>query len=278
MDCLIIEGGGFKTGFTSGVLDAFQVANYRPFNLYFGVSGGSITASYFLANQYRQCLKAIKLLAKDEEFTQFTHTFGDEGYMDIDFLKKVAEKKAPLDLNAAMTSLKDAQVYFVATNRKNGKPAYLMPTKQNWLDILIASSTLPFVTKGHHKIQGEEYFDGGWSDPIPAKWAYKQGAKSILVIRTAPAERKTTQSLADYFGSLFYRDNQHLSNTFAKNHLLYNDAVEFLLNPPKELLVEQIAPAKELKSTTYTYTKKTISSDYRYGLDLGLQYIQQKRK
>lgn len=233
--------------------------------------------SYFLAKQYRQCIRAIKLLAKDKEFTQFTRTFGEEGYMDIDYLKMVAKEKAPLDLAAAMMSMRKAHVYFVATMRADGRPAYLTPDKNTWLDILIASSTLPFVTKGRHNIKGMEYFDGGWSDPIPAKWAHKQGAKRILVIRTAPAERKTKQSLADYFGSYFYRDNQHLSNTFAQSHLLYNDTVEFLLSPPKGLAVQQIAPIKDLKSTTYTYTPKTIMSDYRYGLDCGLNYIQNNR-
>jgi len=277
MTCLIIEGGGFKTGFTSGVLDAFQVAHYRPFDMYLGVSGGSITASYFLSKQYRQCIRAMKLLAKDKLFTQFTRTFGAEGYMNIDYLKNVAKEKVPLDLNIAMNSLKDARIHFVATNRMTGKPAYLTPTKQNWFDILIASSTLPFVTKGKHNINGIEYFDGGWSDPLPAKWAYQQGAKKILVVRTTPIEQKTTQSLADYFGSYFYKDNLHLQSAFANCHLLYNEAVEFLLAPPKDVIIEQIGPIKNLKSTTYTYTTKTIMSDYRYGLDKGLHYINQKQ-
>jgi len=277
MNCLIVEGGGFKTGFTSGVLDAFQVANYRFFDMYIAVSGGSITASYFLSQQYRECIKALKLIAKDEQFTQFTRTFGAEGYMDIDYLKMVAQKKVPLDLNAAMTAAKDAEVYFVATNRNNGKPAYLEPNKQNWLDILIASSTLPFVTKGIHKINGIDYFDGGWGDPLPAKWAYKQGAKHITVIRTTPTEHKSTQSMADYFGSIYYNSVPELSAAFAKSHELYNQGVEFLLNPPKGLVIEQIAPIKLLKSTTYTYTTKTIMSDYRYGLDKGLNYIAGKR-
>ncbi len=273
MKCLIVEGGGFKTGFTSGVLDAFQVANYRDFDQCIAVSGGSITASYFLSQQYRECIKALKLIAKDEQFTKFTRTFGSEGYMDIDYLKMVAQKKVPLDLNAAMTALRKTEVYFVATNRNNGRPAYLTPTKKNWLDVLIASSTLPFVTKGIHKINGIDYFDGGWGDPLPAKWAYENGAKHITVIRTTPAQMKSTQSMADYIGSIYYNAVPELSEAFAKSHERYNNCVDFLLNPPKDLIIEQIAPIKLLKSTTYTYTNKTIMSDYRYGLDKGLNYI-----
>ncbi|MEM1122322.1 MAG: DUF6363 domain-containing protein, partial [Bacteroidota bacterium] len=255
----------------------FQATDYRPCVLYFGVSGGSINATNILIKQYSQFVTAIRLLAQDVAFTQLTRTFGAQGYMDIDYLKRVAAEKVPLDLPTAMATLKTAQVYFVATNLATGQAAYLQPTKQNWLDILVASSTLPLATKGRHAIDDIDYFDGGWSDPLPARWAYEQGAKRILVIRTAPAERHTTQSYADYFASIFYRNNPHLKAAFANCHTFYNDSVNFLLNPPDDLIVEQIAPIKELKSTTYTYTNKTIMSDYRYGLDEGIKFVQKRR-
>jgi len=82
--------------------------------------------------------------------------------------------------------------------------------------------------------------------------------------------------MADYIGSIYYNAIPELSEAFAKSHERYNDGVEFLLNPPKDLIIEQIAPIKLLKSTTYTYTNKTIMSDYRYGLDKGLYYISKK--
>ncbi len=36
---LIIQGGGFRTAFSAGVLDAFLKNNYTDFSLYAGVSG-----------------------------------------------------------------------------------------------------------------------------------------------------------------------------------------------------------------------------------------------
>lgn len=271
--CLIVEGGGFKTGFTTGVLDAFQISNYRPFDLYLGNSGGSIAASYFLSHQYRQCIAAMKLLAKDKEFTKFTRSFGDQGYMDIDYLKQVADENVPLDLERGMATVRESEVYFVATHRETGLAHYLTPTKQNWLDILVASSTLPFVTKGTHRLNNTAYFDGGWSDPLPAKWAYNQGARKILVIRTTHQKFKSSQNLPNYLASIYYKNNADLCEAFANSHQRYNEGVEFIANPPKDLIIEQIAPIKLLKSTTYTYTNKTIMSDYRYGLDKGLYYV-----
>ena len=276
--CLIVEGGGFKTGFTAGVLDAFMGSTYKPFYQYIGISGGSIATSYYLTDQYRFCISAIKLLALDKHFTNFKRTFGAQGYMDIDYLASVAQEKVPLYVDKAVETSKDKAIYFVATNRESGKAEYLKPTQENWIDVLIASSTLPFVTKGKHYVNGLEYFDGGWSDPLPVKWAYEQGAREILVLRTWPSGHRSSQSWTDYLGSIFYNDSPGLKETFSNCHIKYNESLEFIENPPHDLIIEEIAPPKLLKSGTYTYSRKTIMSDYRYGLDRGLMYVQEKRK
>ena len=46
---LIVQGGGFRTGFTAGILDAFMVLGYCPFDQIIGNSGGAISASYYLS-------------------------------------------------------------------------------------------------------------------------------------------------------------------------------------------------------------------------------------
>ena len=43
---LILEGGGFKTSFSAGVMDAFQMQAHNPFDSYIGVSGGCIAISF----------------------------------------------------------------------------------------------------------------------------------------------------------------------------------------------------------------------------------------
>ncbi len=275
--CLIVEGGGFKTGFTTGILDAFLSSNYRPFQKYIGVSGGAIALSYFLSRQYRLCLSAIKLLSQDEHFTNFRRTLGAQGYMDIDYIAKVANEKVPFALEKALEYTNDSDINFVATRRESGQAEYLKPNMDNWIDAVIASSTLPFVTKGKHVIDGIEYFDGGWSDPLPVKRAYEQGAKEILILRTWPKGEKSSQSWTDYFGSIYYNDSPRLRDTFANCHKLYNESIDFIENPPSDLTIKEIAPKKLLKSGTYTYTNKTIMSDYRYGLDRGLIYVQEHK-
>lgn len=270
---LIVEGGGFKTGFTSGILDAFIVSGFDPFNSYLGVSGGAVATSYFLAKQYRYSLLSILNLAKDSNFLNYRRTFGEEGYMDIDMLATVAKDRVPFDLDEVIERCKGKVVEFVLTNRNTGNPEYMMPNKKNWLDVVTASCTLPFVTKGKHIVEGVEYFDGGWSDAIPAKRAYDHGAKRVTVLRTWPKDVHTKQSWADYFGSIYFKSIPGLQKAFESSYEKYNQSIDFINNPPDDLIVDQLCPIKLLKSGTYSYSKKTIMSDYRYGLDIGLKYI-----
>jgi len=275
--CLIVEGGGFKTGFTTGVLDAFLTTGYQPFNEYIAISGGTVAMSYFLSKQYRSCLKAIKILAKDKKFMNYRRTLGETGYMDIDFIAQVAQEKIPFDIDRALSLIQNCNAYFVATSRVTGSAKYIQVDKNNWIDAAVASCTLPFVTKGKHYIGNEDYLDGGWSDPLPVKWAYEQGARHITILRTWPLETRVSQTWTDYFGSIYFRSSAQLKHLFECAHDNYNNAVEFLENPPEDLIINQIAPIKLLKSGTFSYTQRSIMLDYRYGLDRGIQYVQKKR-
>jgi predicted patatin/cPLA2 family phospholipase len=276
--CLIVEGGGFKTGFTSGVLDAFITGQYGPFDLLIGTSGGAVALSYYLSQQYRSCLKAIRFLANDKHFTNLRRVLQEEGYMDIDYLANVAEEKVPFLVDQAIENSQGKEVRFVATHLESGQAAYLSPNHENWLDCVIASSTLPFVTKGKHEVDKEAYFDGGWSDPLPVKWAYEQGAKEILVLRTWPTFFRSRQSWTDYFGSLYFNSTPSLKDVFANAFERYNISLAFMEGAPGDVKITQIAPSKILKSSTYRYTNSSIMKDYRYGLDLGAQYVYSKRR
>jgi len=270
---LIVQGGGFRTGFTAGILDAFLTLNYFPFDHIIGNSGGAISSSYFLSRQYGACVEAMRILAQDPEFVNIKHIIQDRGYMNIDHLRAVADKLVPFDVETALKTSENKKVNFVATNRVNGQALYLSPKAPDWIEVVIASSTLPFVTKGIHKVRDLDLMDGGWSDPIPVQWAVEQGAKDILILRTTHKDRKTVQSWPDYFGSIYFRNNPELSECFSQNHQIYNNTMDFLSNPPEDVNIEQLWPEEGLKCSTYSYSVDGINSDYRYGLQIGLDFV-----
>ena len=48
------------------------------------------------------------------------------------------------------------------------------------MDALVASSSLPMVTRGKVKFRGEWMFDGGYSDPLPLDKAIGDGWSTHL--------------------------------------------------------------------------------------------------
>ena len=272
---LIIQGGGFRTAFSTGVLDAFQKNKYNPFNLYIGVSGGAIATSYFIAQQPNYCFECIKYLSANKKYLDYARVLNSQAIVDVDIFYEVSNTFMPFDFKTAESNLLGKQLAIVMTNRKTGKPTYYHPSINDWQDAIIASCSFPFLTKGKHILGGVEYMDGAWSDPIPVKWAVEQGANDITIIRTMPATAKLSKSWLDLIGEIYYRNDVGLKTAFTQNHLNYNQAVDFIQNPPKEVVIRQIAPEINLKAGTYSDSKELIIEDYHYGFKLGEQFLEQ---
>ena len=174
---LVIEGGGFKSVFSAGVLDAFLMNKFNPFDIYIGVSSGAMSLSYYITSQYKAYFSLSKEVCVNKEFLSYRHALSEQGYMDLKFLAEYAKKNKPLQLQNMKEYTEDKQFYIVGTNLDNGEAVYLKPTKQNTYKCLRATSSLPFFTKGKCQINGVDLMDGAWADPIPAKSAANFGAK-----------------------------------------------------------------------------------------------------
>ena len=100
---LVIEGGGFKSVFSAGVLDAFLINRLNPFDIYIGVSSGAMALSYYITGQYKIYFSFSKEVSVNTEFLSYTHALSDQGYMDLKFLTEYANKNKPLELQKMKT-------------------------------------------------------------------------------------------------------------------------------------------------------------------------------
>jgi len=270
---LIVQGGGFRTGFSSGVLDAFMKNNYNPFDLYIAVSGGAIATSYYIAHQPRHCFNAICFLSEKNRFVNFSNMLRWQPIMDVDVFYDISKKHYPFNREHAEQNLVGRQFAIVMTDKTNGLPFYGNPMEIGWEETVIASCSLPFITKGKHTINGVDYMDGAWGDPLPIKWAVAEGATDITVIRTAPSNEKMKKSWIDYKGETYYRKNELIRKAFTENHIIYNNSIDFINNPPKGVFINQIAPLEELKAGSYTNSLELLEEDYWNGFNSGCEYL-----
>lgn len=271
---LIIQGGGFRTGFSAGVLDAFIEKEYNPFDIYAGVSGGAIAASYFLQQEKRKCLEAMFCLTDNSRFINYRNLVRSKPVMDVDFFREISSDLVPLDISKVISNSKDKKVGIVMTNANNGNPHYHEPTQETWIDALIASSSMPLVTKGAQRIGDDDFMDGAWSDSLPVKWAVEQGATDILIIRTTAEKEKMQQSWLDYFGELYNWRQKDIKRIFQTNHIKFNQSLEFILNPPAGIRIQQIAPDKKLHAQQHSNSSELITKDHAFGYEKGLAFLE----
>jgi predicted patatin/cPLA2 family phospholipase len=278
-DALVLEGGSLKCAFTAGILDVLMDSDFPEFKYYYGVSSGSMAMSYLLSKQRSNFIKVTRALVENPNFISYRNSFSQQGLMNLDFLQGYVHDTYPFDEEAADRNSEGKTVCIVATDHGTGKPHYLTPSKGKWLNYMMASATLPFITKGRTKVDGKWMFDGGYSDAIPVQKAIQDGAKNILLIRTRPSGEKIDKSYVSLMAEYWNYDNDNISDLFSRGHRVYNDCVDFLNGPkPKGIDWTQIAPPNALRSDGYYLHVQDIDADYRLGLEMGLNFLSEMKK
>lgn len=180
---LVLEGGGMRGVFTCGVLDAFM-----KHDLYFryvvAVSAGACNGMSYISRQPRRArFSNIDLLSK-YDYIGLRHLVTQGCIFDQKLLyDKFPNEYVPFDFDTYFSSPSTFEM--VTTNCLTGLPAYLTEkqNKQRALDIVRASSSLPFVSK-IVEIDQIPMLDGGITDSIPVIRSMATGHHKNVVILT----------------------------------------------------------------------------------------------
>ena len=122
---LIVEGGGFKSAFTAGIIDAFIINGFNPFDLYVGISGGAMNLTSFISNQYKRNFKIIREMSHNAHFISIIRFLKGGNYLELKYMLDIAEKKYPFNMQAANLNLGGKECKFVErlkTSKFQGKP------------------------------------------------------------------------------------------------------------------------------------------------------------
>ena len=277
-DTLILEGGSLRCAFSAGVMDALMLLGPVSFERILGVSAGAMVMATYLSGQYKHFYRISRELVDDGKFIRFSSAWSKEGLMNLTHLKAHVMRHAPLNLDALSSAQQRTKAIVVTTCYDEGVPKYITPEGRDWLDALVASASLPLVTRGKVKFRGEWMFDGGYSDPLPLDKALELGGQNILVVRTRPMGDHATQSYVDSFGSYWYSQNEALAPLFEQGYERYNDTVDRLLKGGDNhgRTWEEIAPPFPLKTDSWTVGSQEIGEDYRLGVETAMNWWSHK--
>ena len=272
---LLVEGGGMKGAFASGVLSA--MCDYFPsrhFDLVVGVSSGTPPLAYYvtdskLSDSNQKILDIWKYDLIGNKFIAFRNVLKGKKIMNqkylIDYLLK---EKYPI-LIERLKSVDSTPFYIVVSDIKNATPRYIQATSENLFQLLKAATSLPIVTQGMQYIDNLLLGDGAALDPIPIEHILEKGYKNITVILNQPL--KTLSDPINKLVSLIaYPVHREFRRRLRKlHHRNYNKAKEILINPPKDVTLSIIEPGDKSFLNLISTKKKEIHKMIHIGWKMG---------
>lgn len=224
---LVLEGGGMRGVFTSGVLDCFLDFGLS-FSYVIGVSAGGSNGLSYASGQRGRARKCNIDVLRDRPYINLRYMFSQGCIMDYDFLfGDLPLRELPYNFSEYKKFINRGKYTLVATNCLTGAPEYFGSAKSE-KDLLMkcrASCSMPFVSTITH-IDNIPYLDGGISDPIPIRKAQSDGcAKNVVVLTRNRGYRKR----GGYFllPYLFYPKYPNLRKTLSRKSKIYNEELQY---------------------------------------------------
>ncbi len=263
---LVLEGGGMRGVFTSGVLDAFM-----KYDLYFpyvvAVSAGACNGMSYMSRQPRRArISNIDYLAR-YQYIGIRHLVTQGCIFDRKLLyDKFPNQLLPFDFD---TFFKFAGGFeMVTTNCLTGQSMYLSEShdRQRALDIVRASSSLPYVSKIVH-VDGIPMLDGGIADSIPVQHAMDMGHEHNVVILTR--NKGWRDEGKDRKIPYLYKKYPRLRVALSHRHKSYNEQIQLVDDLEAAGKITCIRPVRPLEVGRIEKDTLKLERLYEEGFALG---------
>lgn len=275
---LVLEGGGNRAIYTSGVLDAFLENGIDFFPYVIGVSAGACNAASFISKNRKRHHDIIVNYCNDKRYMGVNSLLTTGEIVNYNWLfGDIVYNLVPIDIE---TYDKSETVFCsVVINAKTGEGEYLYPKgyKKNVNDAIRASAALPFFTKGV-KIGGNRYFDGGVVDSIPLEKAYKDGCKKCIVIMTQHdgfVKPQFKRPAMIKFGLSRY---PKLAAKTLERCNVYNRQTKYIKEEQAKGRAFVIQPESSLDCPTLEKDPQKLEAIYQMGYKQGLENIEKVKE
>ena len=223
---LVLEGGGMKGVYTSGVLDFFLDKDIEFSNCY-GVSAGACNLCSYLSRQRGRAYAVSVDYLDDKHYCSAYNvlTTGDLFGVKMCY-DDIPNRLNPYDYEAF--NAYKGKAYAVVTNIETGQPEYLRLKEMNRDIIAVrASASLPLVSR-NVKIGDKLYLDGGLSDSVPIMHSIVDGNRKNVVVLTKEVGYR--RQPASHLGimKLRYARYPKIYELMANRHIAYNNMLDYL--------------------------------------------------
>ncbi|NPD91337.1 patatin-like phospholipase family protein [Xylanibacter muris] len=270
---LVLEGGGMRGVFTSGVLDAFMKHDLY-FDYVVAVSAGACNGLSYMSRQPRRArISNIDMLEK-YDYIGFRHLVTQGCIFDPDLLyDRFPNELIPYDYETYFNSGETFEM--VVTNCITGRAEYLSEMSGNVsrvIDIVRASSSLPYVSKIIY-VDGKPYLDGGIADSIPVERAIHMGHKTNVVVLTRNRGYRNTSKDVK-IPKFIYRRYPRLRLLLSKRIEAYNAQLDMIDRMEADGSICCIRPERPMEVGRMEKDIKKLEALYEEGFNIGNMFCE----
>lgn len=268
---LVLEGGGMRGVFTSGVLDAFMKHEvYFPYVV--AVSAGACNGLSYMSRQPRRARWSNIDMLQKYDYISLKSLIVNGSIFDPEILyERFPNEMIPFDYD---TYEHNPCVFeAVTTNCKTGRAMYLSEKHdhQRLTQIVKASSSLPFVAQ-ITEVDGIPMLDGGIVDSIPIVRSIDTGHQENVVILTRNRGYRSTEPDIK-IPKFIYGEYPRLRVALSRRTEEYNkqlDLIECMENWGEVIVIR---PEKPLEVGRITEDVAKLERLYEEGFQLGERFI-----
>lgn len=262
---LILEGGGMKGVYTSGVLDFFLEKNLE-FSHCYGVSAGACNLCSFLSKQKRRGYRSLTEYMDNKRYCGVYSLLTDGNIFNSKFAYNlVPNYLLPFDYDTFKQY--QGKAYAVATNLETGMAEYLsIMDREEGMKAVQASASLPLVSR-KVEYRGKLYLDGGIADSIPIQRSILDGNRKNIVVLTKEIGYRRKPSSHLGLIKVMYRNYPKVYGLMKERHTAYNGTMDYLMNQVENGQAFVIQPKQ--KNTIHRMEKDSAKMEalYRSGYE-----------
>ncbi len=268
---LVLEGGGMRGVFTSGVLDAFMKHEvYFPYVV--AVSAGACNGLSYMSHQPRRARWSNIDMLQKYDYISLKSLIVNGSIFDPELIyERFPNEFFPFDYDAYEKNPATFEV--VTTNCRTGRAMYLTERHDHrrLTQLIRASSSLPFVAH-ITRVDGIPMLDGGIVDSIPILRSIDTGHQENVVVMTRNRGYRSSEPDIK-IPKFLYGEYPRLRVALSRRTAAYNEQLDLVERMEDWGEIVVIRPQKPLEVGRITEDVAKLERLYEEGFQQGEQFI-----
>lgn len=268
---LVLEGGGMRGVFTSGVLDAFMKHEvYFPYVV--AVSAGACNGLSYMSHQPRRARWSNIDMLQKYDYISLKSLIVNGSIFDPELIyERFPNEFFPFDYDAYEKNPATFEV--VTTNCRTGRAMYLTERHDHrrLTQLIRATSSLPFVAH-ITQVDGIPMLDGGIVDSIPIMRSIETGHQENVVVMTRNRGYRSSEPDIK-IPKFLYGEYPRLRVALSRRTAAYNEQLDLVERMEDWGEIVVIRPQKPLEVGRITEDVAKLERLYEEGFQQGEQFI-----